>query len=280
MVDKPKDTTLTGYRILDLTDEKGKLCVKTLADLGAEIVRLAPEDKKLRGAAAKADILVETLRPGYLKSLGLGCDALAGLNPKLIMASITHFGQSGPYKDLKSCDLVNQALGGWLSVTGDPSKPLKLFGDQSYNTASLFAVNGILLALQQRHVTGLGQHLDISIMECVASTLDYVLPRYFYEGVVSKRQGGMHWNNTFRIFPCKDGYILLTIHHQWDTLVELMASEGLADDLTDERWRDRKERDRHIEHIIKIIEKWTNQHKARELEEKGQLMHFAWAEVK
>lgn len=280
MVNKPKDATLKGYRVLDLTDEKGKLCVKILADMGAEIVLLAPEDKKFREAAVKADILVETFPPGYLKSLGLGYDALAGLNPCLIMASITHFGQSGPYKNLKSCDLVNQALGGWLSVTGEPSMPLKLFGDQSYNTASLFAVNGILLALQQRRVTGLGQYLDISIMECVAATLDYVLPRYFYEGVVSKRQGGLHWNNAFRIFPCKDGYILLTIHHQWDTLVELMTSEGMADDLMDEKWRTRQERDRHIDHILKIIEKWTKQHKARELEEKGQLMRFPWAEVK
>jgi len=248
--------------------------------MGAEIVRLAPKGKKFHDAAAKADILVETFTPDYLKSLGLDYDALAALNPRLIMASITHFGQSGPYKNLKSCDLVNQALGGWLSVTGEPSKPLKLFGDQSYNTASLFAVNGILLALQQRRVTGHGQHLDISIMECVTATLDYVLPRYFYEGVVSKRQGGLHWNNAFRIFPCKDGYILLTIHHQWDTLVELMTSEGMADDLADEKWRTRQERDRHIDHIVEIIEKWTKQHKARELEAKGQLMRFPWAEVK
>jgi crotonobetainyl-CoA:carnitine CoA-transferase CaiB-like acyl-CoA transferase len=195
------------------------------------------------------------------------------------MASITHFGQSGPYKNLKSCDLVNQALGGWLSVTGELENPLKLFGNQSYNTASLFAVNGILLALCQRRNTGRGQHLDISIMECVSATLDYVLPRYFYGGVVSKRQGSQHWNNAFRIFPCKDGYVLLTIHQQWDTLVEIMAAEGMAGDLTDGKWRDRQERDRHIDHVIRTIEKWTLKHKADELEEKGQLMHFPWAKV-
>lgn len=280
MVKKPKDTALADCRVLDLTDEKGKLCIKVLSDLGADIIRLAPEDKKFRDLIKKADILVETYPPGYLKSLGFGYEDLNKLNPHLIVASITHFGQSGPYKDLKSSDLVNQALGGWLSVTGESSKPLKLFGDQSYNITSLFAVNGILLALQQRHITRRGQYLDISIMECVAASLDYVLPRYFYTGVISQRQGGLHWNNAFRIFPCQDGYILLTIHHHWDTLVELMTSEGMAGDLTDEKWRDRQKRDRYIDHVISIIEKWTLKHKAGELEEKGQLMDFPWAEVR
>jgi crotonobetainyl-CoA:carnitine CoA-transferase CaiB-like acyl-CoA transferase len=280
MYGKPKDAILTGYSVLDLTDEKGQLCIKILSDMGADIVRLVPEDKKFRDLVAKADILIETFPPGYLESLGLGYDTLSKFNPRLIMASITHFGQSGPYKNFRSCDLVNQALGGWLSVTGEPSKPLKLFGNQSYNAASLFAVNGILLSLWQRHTTGRGQYLDISVFECAVASLDYVLPRYFYTGVVSNRQGSRHWNNAFRIFPCKDSHILLTIHHQWDTLVELMASEGMADDLTDEKGRDRQERDRHIDHVIAVIEKWTLNHRASELEEKGQLMRFPWAEVK
>jgi CoA:oxalate CoA-transferase len=280
MVDKPKDGALNGYSVLDLTDEKGKLCIRTLSDMGAHVVRLAPEDKRLRSFITNADILVETSPPGYLKSLGADYDVLSEQNPQLIMASITHFGQTGPYKSFNSCDLVNQALGGWLSVTGEPSKPLKLFGNQSYHVASLFAVNGILLALWQMHATGHGQYLDISIFECVAASLDYVLPRYFYEDVVSHRRGSLYWNNAFRVFRCKDGYILLTIHHQWDSLVELMASEGMAENLTDVRWRDRQERDRHIDHVIAVIEQWTINHKASELEEIGQLMHFPWAEVK
>jgi crotonobetainyl-CoA:carnitine CoA-transferase CaiB-like acyl-CoA transferase len=280
MYGKPKDAILTGCSVLDLTDEKGKLCTKILSDMGADVVRLVPEDKKLRDLVAKADILVETFPPGYLESFGLGYDTLSRLNPRLIMASITHFGQSGPYKSFKSCDLVNQAMGGWLSVTGEPSEPLKLFGNQSYNAASLFAVNGILLSLWQRHNTGRGQYLDISVFECAVASLDYVLPRYFYGDVVSNREGSRYWNNAFRIFPCKDGYILLTIHHQWDTFVELMASEGMADDLADEKWRDRQERDRCIDHIIAVIGEWALNHRAGELEEKGQLMRFPWAEVK
>jgi crotonobetainyl-CoA:carnitine CoA-transferase CaiB-like acyl-CoA transferase len=280
MFDKSKDNTLTGYSVLDLTDEKGKLCVEILSDMGAHVTRLAPEDKRLRSFVTNTDFLVETSPPGYLKSLGLDYSVLSEHNPQLIMVSITHFGQTGPHKYLESCDLVNQALGGWLSVTGEPSQPLKLFGNQSYNVASLFAVNGIFLALWQMHTTGYGQYLDISILECVAASLDYVLPRYFYDKVVSQRQGSRYWNNAFRIFPCKDGYILLTIHHRWDTLVELVASEGMADDLTDKKWRDRRERDKHLDHVIEVIEKWTLSHHASELEKIGQLMRFPWAQVK
>ncbi len=274
-------TILAGYSVLDLTDAKGLFCVRWLANMGAKVIPANPDKKdNLLKLVKNADILIETFPPGYLASLGLGYEVLSKLNPRLIMASITHFGQSAVNKDLKSCDLVNQALGGWLSVTGVPQMPLKLFGSQSYHTASLFAVNGILMALWQRHATGRGQYIDISIVECVAATLDYVLVRYFYDGIVSQRQGSRHWNNDFRVFPCKNGYILLTIHHQWETLVELMASEGLAADLTDKKWLDRDERNLDINHVIEIIEKWTLTHKAHELEEKGQLMHFPWAEVK
>ena len=225
---------LSGSLVLDGTDEKGKLAIKILSDMGAEVIRLNLEEKAEQGRARKlvkkADVLIETFAPGYLASLGLGYKDLVKINPRLIMASITHFGQEEPYKDLKSSDLVNQALGGWLSVTGEAEMPLKLFGEQSYNTASLFAVNGIMLALWQRHDTGRGQYIDIAIMDCVAATLDHVLPRYFYNGIVAKRQGSRHWNNAFDILPCSDGYILISLHQHWDTLVEWLESEGMADD--------------------------------------------------
>jgi crotonobetainyl-CoA:carnitine CoA-transferase CaiB-like acyl-CoA transferase len=282
MYEKAEDAILAGYRVLDLTDDKGRFCIKTMAGMGAEIVRVSPENdlQSFRALVKNADIFVETSPPGYLESLGADYKSLKKLNTRLIMVSITPFGQDGPYRTFKASDLTLQALGGWLSVTGEPDAPLKLYGDQAYNVASLFAVNGILLALWQRHDTGRGQHIDISIMECVAATMDHVLPRYFYGGIVSERQGSQHWNNAFRIFKCADGYILLSLHLHWETLVEWMASEGLAGDLTDERWRDREERNRHIGHIIEAVERWTLKHKAKELAAKGQLMRFPWAEVK
>ncbi len=282
MYEKPENTVPTGYRVLDLTDEKGAFCIKTLAGMRAEIVRvnLETEPERFRELVPETDFLIETFPPGFLASRGVGYNDLIKLNPRLIMVSITPFGQTGPYKDLKASDLTLQAMGGWLSVTGQANQPLKLYGNQAYNTASLFALNGILLALHKRHETGKGQHIDVSILECVAATLDHVLVRYFYEGIISGRQGSRTWNNAFDILPCKDGYILISIHRQWETLVELMASEGMAEDLTGKKWLDREERNKKIEYILEVMKRWTLKHKAGELEELGQLMHFPWAAVK
>jgi crotonobetainyl-CoA:carnitine CoA-transferase CaiB-like acyl-CoA transferase len=300
---------LSGYRILDLTDEKGMFAARLLADMGAEVIRIArpgapphqnPVVYSYLNAGKKsisldyhtgkgcelfkrlvgvADVLVETKPPGYLVSRGLGYQVLSEINPWLVMAAITPFGQDGPYRDCKADDLVMQALGGWMSVTGEPDRPLQLYGTQAYYTASLFAVNGILLALWSRQATGKGQYIDIAVMECVVATLDHVLVHRFAEGTVSGRHGSLHWNNAFRIFPCQDGYILLSLLQHWETLVEWLDSEGMAADLTDEKWRIREERIRGIDHISDILGRWALAHRAAELEETGQLMHFPWARV-
>ncbi|MBA7507250.1 Succinyl-CoA:(R)-benzylsuccinate CoA-transferase subunit BbsE [subsurface metagenome] len=303
------DGALSGYRILDLTDDKGMLCPRLLADMGAEVIKVeksrvdsarsiffwetnagklditlnleAEQGQEIfRQLVKTADVVVESYQPGYLEALGLGYPELSQVNPRLIMASITNFGQSGPYRDYKSCDIVASALGGQMYVCGEPeTPPLKPFGNQAYYSASLLAAIGILLALWNRRTSGRGQHIDISLQECVASTLDHVLVRYFYEGVVAKRQGSLHWNNAFRIFPCRDGYILLSLFQQWETLVEWLDAEGMAEDLTDKKWLDREERLKHLDHIIEVLERWTKTRTVAELVETGQLMHFPWAEV-
>jgi crotonobetainyl-CoA:carnitine CoA-transferase CaiB-like acyl-CoA transferase len=296
---------IENYRVLDLTDEKGMLCSKLLADMGAGVIRIEKPGQKVARVYANSgkhsitleiesakgrdlfkrfvkdfDILVESFPPGYLGSLGLNYAELEPINPGLIMTSITHFGQTGPYRDFKSSDLVAAALGGQLSVCGEADKPpLKPFGPQVFNTACLFAANGILLALWQRHTSGKGQYLDISIHESVAATLDHVLVRYFSEGEAAQRRGSLYWNNAFRIFPSKDGYILLSLLHQWETLVELLDSEGMAEDLADQKWQLADERRDNIDHIIAVLEKWTRAHTTDELVELGQMMHFPWAKV-
>ena len=300
---------LSGYRVLDLADEKGMLCSKLLADMGADVIKV----EKPGGGSARSlsfweanvgkfgitlnlevkqgreifkklvktvDVVVESYQPQYLETLGLGYSQLSEINPQLIMASITDFGQSGPYRDYKSCDMVACALGGQMYVCGEPeTPPLKPSGAQAYYSACLFAAVGILLALWNRHTTGRGQHIDISVQECVAASLDHVLVRYFYEGVVARRQGSLHWNNAFRVFPCRDGYILLSLFQQWETLVEWLDSEGMAEDLTDKKWLEREERLRHLDHVIVVLERWTRSHTVAELVEQGQLMRFPWAEV-
>jgi benzylsuccinate CoA-transferase BbsE subunit len=295
---------LSGYCVLDLTDEKARLGSRFLADMGAEVIRIEKpgtpsfswenlgkqsltldiESKPGRALftqlVEKADVLVESCPPRYLEKLGLGYRQLSQINPRLIMASVTPFGQDGPYRDYKSSDLVASALGGQLYVSGEAGKPpLKPFGNQSYYLASLFAAIGVLLALYRRHASGKGQHIGISLQECVAAALDHVLVRYFYQNEVAKRQGSLHWNNAFRVFPAKDGYVLLSLFYQWETLVEWLASEGMAEDLAEEKWRDRAYRLEHIDHIIAVLERWTKSHSKAQLVEKGQLMRFPWAEV-
>jgi len=228
----------------------------------------------------KADVVVESFSPGHLKELGLGFEVLSGINPELILVSVTGFGQDGPRSQYKSCDLVASAFGGQMYVSGSHSTPpLKPFGEQSYYAGSLFAATGILLALRNRNRSGKGEHIDISLQEAVASTLEHVMIQYFYEKIVPKRQGSLHWNNSFCILPCKDHYVLISLFQQWGTLVEWMDSEGMAEDLKDEKYKEDEYRLRHLDHIIEVLHRWTKTHTTNELFELGQLMRFPWAPV-
>ncbi len=228
----------------------------------------------------RTDVVVEAFPPGYLHELGLGYEVLSKANSKLILVSVTGFGQTGPRSQYRTCDIVASAFGGQMYVGGSPSSPpLKPFGEQSFYAASLFAAIGILLALRKRRHSGTGEHIDISLQEAVASTLEHVMIQYFYEKIVPTRQGPLLWNNSFSILPCKDGYVLISLFQQWETLVEWMDSEGMAQDLKDEKYREEEFRRRHLDHIIEVLQRWTKTHTTHELFEPGQLMRFPWAPV-
>jgi crotonobetainyl-CoA:carnitine CoA-transferase CaiB-like acyl-CoA transferase len=227
----------------------------------------------------KTDIVVDTFS-GYLKQKGLSFDVLCLENRKLIQVSITGFGERGPRSQYKSCELVASAFGGQMYVTGSPDDlPLKPFGDQSYFTASLFAAIGILLALRKRARSGRGEHLDISLQEAAVSTLDRVMVRYFYENVIAKRLGGAYWNYSFFILPCKDGHILLAPFQQWETLVEWMENQEMAEDLAEKKYGEEEYRLAHVDHILRVLEQWTRTHTVRELFESGQAMRYPWAPI-
>jgi benzylsuccinate CoA-transferase BbsE subunit len=227
----------------------------------------------------KTDVVVET-SPDYLRQNGLGFDVLHIENIGLIHVSVTGFGGNGPRSHYKSCDLVASAFGGQMYVTGAPSTaPLRPFGSQSYYSASLFATVGILLALRKRAQTGKGEHIDISLQEATVSTLDHVMVRYFYENTIAKRLGGVYWNHSSCILPCKDGHVLLTPFQQWENLIEWMGNEGMAEDLADKKYREERYCLAHADHILRVLEQWAKTHTARELFESAQLMRFPWAPI-
>lgn len=230
--------------------------------------------------AEQSHAVVESYPPGYLEKIGIGYSALSNRNRKLILVSVTGFGQTGPASGDRSCDLVAAATGGQMFVTGEAcAPPLKHPADQSYLAGSLFAALGIVLAVRKVRLTGTGDHIDISLQESVAATLEHVMVRHFTGNVIPARQGQVHWNHFTHILPCKDGLIQLTLMEQWDTLVGWMDSEGLAADLAEPQWQDPQYRSDHIDHIIGVLATWTQTHTVDELFELGQLMQFPWAPV-
>jgi crotonobetainyl-CoA:carnitine CoA-transferase CaiB-like acyl-CoA transferase len=166
-----------------------------------------------------------------------------------------------------------------MYVSGTQSgPPVKLCGPQPYYTASLFGAVAVLIHLRKRNISGKGSYFDLSIQEAVASTLGHVMIDYFHSGRISRR-GENDKSEGFSILPAKDGYIQITILRNWDTLLELIDSEGLAGDLLDNKWLDASYREEHFDHIASIVAEWTRRHTKRELFELGQTMRFPWASI-
>lgn len=236
--------------------------------------------KILQRLVSKSDIVVETFSPGYLKELGLDYEALTEINPRLILVSVTGFGHSEHYRQHKSCDIIASAMGGQMYICGSSdTPPLKPYGEQSYYAASLFAASGILIALRERNRSNSGQHIDISLQEAVAATLEHVMVRYFFDNVVSQRQGVSRYEDNFCLLPCEDGYILLTVNRAWDILVNWLDSEGMSEDLKERKWSEEDYRKQHWDHIVDILTRWTKTHTRTELFELGQLMRLPWAPI-
>lgn len=206
------------------------------------------------------DIMVETFLPGYLDRIGLGYSVLLELNPGLILTSITPFGLTGPWKDYKASDIVGSATGGLLSICGWPDlPPMRLAASPAYHQASLQASVGTLLALSDRDLTGMGQHVDVSMQQSLPLCLLVSSPHYFNTGEIRKRTGDEHRSPVHGIFPCKDGFLdFRSRDKDWESLISWLDSEGLAGDLKDEKWRDpmirrKRESVQHIDDVFRTF---------------------------
>ena len=233
--------------------------------------------------AATADVVLESFQPGYLSAKGLGYDHLSEANTGLVYASLTPFGQTGPYRDYKASDLVGFAMGGYMYVTGWPdTPPNKLWGLQAYQTTSNRAFIGILIALFHRLATGEGQYVDVSMQEAVATTTEHVNTTYNYTGESAIRCGFRHGGQFIATWQCKDGYVSITTNtaKAWDDLRAWMERDGMAGDLMDEQYNDRFIlRGEHGAHIEELVEAWTLTHTRAEITEWGQANHHPWGPV-
>ncbi len=168
--------------------------------------------------AEGSDIVVENLPPGTMVGLGLDYEALAELNPALIMTSISYFGQWGPYRDFQGSDIIAQAMGGLMGLTGEAERePLKLPLSQAEFQAGLNAAVATLCALYFRDETGRGQQVDVSVQEAVASILEASVATYSYSGFVRGRMGARHQLQCpSKVMRTEDGFIHVQAGANWD----------------------------------------------------------------
>ena len=202
----------------------------------------------LRRLAATSDIVVESFPPGYLDKINLGYDNLKQVNPKLVLTSITPFGQNEPYKDYKASDLVLMGMGGITWLAGDPDRPPVNVGGppQAFLFAGTYAVIATLIAIYSRELNGEGQHVDVSIQQCLVPVTLNTIPHWTLNAHLVKRAGSRRTGLTSgatqrQTWRCQDGYITLTIYggargvKTNRPLVNWMAEEKMAPDYLKEK---------------------------------------------
>jgi CoA:oxalate CoA-transferase len=289
------DGPLKGLLVLDLTRVLvGPYCTMVLSDLGARVIKVeAPEvgddsrkfgpfvedqsayfmslnrgkesialnlknedDKKIfERILDKADILVENFKPGTLERWGYGWNDLKDKYPKLIYASASGFGQTGPMKGLPAYDMVVQGMGGLMSVTGQPdSEPTRVGTSIGDITAGLFTAIGINAALYDRQKTGKGMQIDVSMLDCQIAILENAIARYLSKGEIPKPMGSRHPSIApFEAFKTKNSYIIIAAGN--DKLFDGMCQTlGISECVQDQRFKDNNTRNKHINDLKIIIE--------------------------
>jgi CoA:oxalate CoA-transferase len=196
-----------------------------------------PEGRELfKRLVAKADVVMENFTPGTMDSLGLGYEALSAVNPRLIYAATSGFGQTGPDRARPALDIVVQGMGGVMSITGEtggkPVRPGLSLGDIA---AGLYTAIGILAALQERERSGKGQLVDISMLDCQVAILENAFARYSATGEPPKALGTRHPVATpFQAFPTRDGYLVLALafgqENAWELFCGLIGHPELIYD--------------------------------------------------
>jgi crotonobetainyl-CoA:carnitine CoA-transferase CaiB-like acyl-CoA transferase len=234
-----------------------------------------------RKLAKKADIIVESFPPGHMNKLGLGYSTLREINSGIIMASITPFGQTGPYRDLKASDIVLIAMSGWMYLCGDPDHPpVRVSSPQAYLNAGAEAAVACLIALYHRERTGIGQHIDVSIQQSLIWT-GFNAPAYWQlNRKILQREGpfrvGISSDVKLRqTWSCRDGFVSFTLFGGQTgaktnrRLTEWMTKEGMAaqflSEIDWENWDMAKVDQQSINRIEETISSFFQLHSVKEL---------------
>jgi len=187
----------------------------------------------LRDLIRKGDVMVENFRPGALEKLGFSWEEIHRLNPRMIFASLSGFGQTGPRKSEPGFDVVIQGEGGVMSITGDPDgPPTKVGASVADITAGMLAAQGVMLALYHREKTGVGQMVDVSMLDGQVALLTYHANGYFATGRVPPRRGNRHPSITpYETYSCRDGYFNLGVGNDslWRRFCDAMGLESVKE---------------------------------------------------
>ena len=262
-VERPKvgdDTRLWGPPFFD-TDDKAERVAAYFhsANRGKQSIAIdftQPEGQALvLELVRKADVVIENYKFDGLKKYGLNYPSLAALNPKLIYCSITGFGQTGPYKERAGYDFMIQAMGGLMSVTGEPDgAPMKVGVALTDILTGLYASNAIQAALLYRHRTGLGQHIDMALLDVQVATMANQAMNYLATGTAPGRLGNSHPNIVpYQAFATSDDYLILAIGN--DGQFQRFCAVGQCQFLSaDARFATNQARVEHRVELIPLIE--------------------------
>lgn len=244
-----EDTPESAY-FLCTNRNKSSLCIDMSSAAGQQ---------QLRDMACEADVLIENFKVGGLAKYGLDYPTLAALNPRLIYCSITGFGQTGPYKHRPGYDFLVQAMGGLMSVTGQPdgepgAGPQKVGVALTDIMTGLYASVGILAALKERDVSGLGQQVDLALFDVTAATLANQASNFLVGGQVPERLGNAHPNIVpYQSFASADGHLIIAVGNdqQFTRLLDVLGLAGLKEDA---RFVTNAQRVAHRELLIPILQ--------------------------
>jgi crotonobetainyl-CoA:carnitine CoA-transferase CaiB-like acyl-CoA transferase len=263
---KPASKALARFKVLDLTRARsGPTAVRQLADWGASVIKIEmPGDAHYSDPAARhgpdfqnlhrnkrsmtldlknpdgvkifkrmatdADVIVENYRPDVKTRLGIDYETMKDINPRLVYASISGFGQDGPYSKRPGLDPIVQGMGGHMMVTGEPGRgPMRSGAAISDVTAGLLCANGVLTALLEREVSGEGQWIDTSLVEALIFLLDFQAARWTMKQELPKQLGNNHpTHSPMGVFKTKDGHVTLApMPAMWPKFCEALGAPAL-----------------------------------------------------